>query len=84
MTWRAQLVVQAAFNNSNYNTIRAVATHPDPNLIGAGLVPSWRLSKAHKGVKEISRMDRCRTHRCPTHSALRFSWAEDLLAEEVA
>ena len=34
--------------------------------------------------KKISRMDRCRTHRCPAHSALRFSWAVGLLAEEVA
>lgn len=53
------------------------------------LSPTWRqgvCSSVRRRSKkiEISRMDRCRTHRCPAPSALRFSWAESLLAEEVA
>ncbi len=35
-----------------------------------------------KEGKKISRMDRCRTHRFPAHSALRFLWAESLSMKE--
>ena len=47
----------------------------------AKLATDFRRSAAMNISRIISRMDRCRTHRCPAHSALRFSWPECLLAE---
>ena len=44
--------------------------------------PLRRLEFLKQEGKKISRMDRCRTPRCPAHSALRFSWAESLSAKE--
>ncbi len=60
-----------------------------PHHAGASMAPIWfqyrrSLKAAKTRSRVISRMEWCRTHHCPAHSALRFSWADGLLVEAEA